>query len=539
MLNLTKIKLVLSGKAATLVILILAIIGRVIQLIYFFNIRVDRSFQIMATDNLLHGHGISTAQVFANDLSTIIYQPLIKWPPGYSLIMAPFYAIFNHNYIAAGLTVDIIFAVIFILITRSLLKLLNTPGYLVNIYTLVSGFFMYDFYVICTADAIAITFFLIAFHYTLSFIKSRSNWIAATTFITVFLLFCAATKYSLMPAAFVIPLFLIVKGIFDHNAQIKKAGVFSLIALSVCLGALLLYQKNISGSAAFVSDSRHGFFPENLFAVYPLFPAAFIKPETLAQIFDNRTGAGGFHFFQWIYVLFLFIVLTWFVRRLYKNGFKGLSVNESFLYLCFFVSFAVVFLLVVLSVIVAKTQDADVFWTFIQEPRYYGLPAVLIQLIIFALLQYSDTASKIIKYLFYFFLLLLSVEMFHGVFFDVKRIIKFNKEEYSWQSEDRFQKYAAHLIDQEQQKHSTENTVVSGWYYLSHRISLFKHIPILYDVSKINDSSSLNAQKPVTLLVFLHKSDLPKFQSFLSEMNKEVAGYFNEYYFYACHVNPH
>lgn len=166
-----KIKRFLSGKKVTITILILAIAGRLMQVFYFFNIRSDRSFQMLATDNLLHGNGISLARVSADDLSTIIYSPLINWPPGYSLLIAPFYTLFNHNYIQAGLTLDIISSILLILVSRSILKILNTPVYLVNIYTLSAGFFIYDFYFISSTDAIAITFFIIALYYTLLFLK--------------------------------------------------------------------------------------------------------------------------------------------------------------------------------------------------------------------------------------------------------------------------------------------------------------------------------------------------------------------------------
>ncbi|HEU4904381.1 MAG TPA: hypothetical protein VFT06_16355, partial [Flavisolibacter sp.] len=88
----------LSSPAASLLVVLTAIAGRCIQLVFFYNIRVDASYQLMATDNFLHGHGISTGQVLANNLAETIYTPLTQWPPGYSLLLAPFYALFQHRY---------------------------------------------------------------------------------------------------------------------------------------------------------------------------------------------------------------------------------------------------------------------------------------------------------------------------------------------------------------------------------------------------------------------------------------------------------
>ena len=113
-----KVKHLLADKKITLAIILFTITCRIIQLIYFFNIRVDGMYQHMATLNFVNGHGISTGYALPTDLSTTVYEPLINWPPGYSLLLAPFYILFTHNYIAAGLTLDIFAAITLILFTR-------------------------------------------------------------------------------------------------------------------------------------------------------------------------------------------------------------------------------------------------------------------------------------------------------------------------------------------------------------------------------------------------------------------------------------
>src|SRR5689334_8520260 len=105
----TSIKKILSLKLVTIVVIAVAMISRVIQLIYFFNIRVDGSFQVMATQNLMRGHGVSIAKVLPQDLSHIVYEPLINWPPGYSFLLLPFYQL-TGNYVSSCLFLDILFA---------------------------------------------------------------------------------------------------------------------------------------------------------------------------------------------------------------------------------------------------------------------------------------------------------------------------------------------------------------------------------------------------------------------------------------------
>ncbi|HEX7844801.1 MAG TPA: hypothetical protein VF476_03310, partial [Chitinophagaceae bacterium] len=151
------LKKLLSTRYASLLIILFAIAGRIIQLIYFFNIRLDASHQVIATKNLVNGHGISMTKAYASDISATVYEPLINWPPGYSLLQAPFYALFGGDYVAAGLVLGILAAVILLLVSRSILKLLDLPLYLINISTLIAGFFIYYFYFIARSDAIAIS----------------------------------------------------------------------------------------------------------------------------------------------------------------------------------------------------------------------------------------------------------------------------------------------------------------------------------------------------------------------------------------------
>ena len=141
------------------VVLIGAMLARMIQLVYFFNIRLDASYQNIATKNLVAGHGISLDKVLPSDLSQTIYEPLINWPPGYSLLLAPFYILFGGDYISAGLTLGIIGALVLIIATRGILRLLDVPQWGINLYTLLAGFYIYYFYLIASSDAITISFF--------------------------------------------------------------------------------------------------------------------------------------------------------------------------------------------------------------------------------------------------------------------------------------------------------------------------------------------------------------------------------------------
>ena len=139
------LKRFLSLPVVTIGIIIVAIAVRIFFQIYFLSITNDKSYQILAAQNFLAGNGFTLHEVLVDDLSQSAYVPLIKWPPGYSLLLTPFLALCKNNVVLATLLLDAITCISFIIFTRKLLLRFSLPIWLVNIYTLISGFFLYSF----------------------------------------------------------------------------------------------------------------------------------------------------------------------------------------------------------------------------------------------------------------------------------------------------------------------------------------------------------------------------------------------------------
>jgi hypothetical protein len=343
---------------------------------------------------------------------------------------------------------------------------------------------------------------------------------------------------------FIIPAFLLVKGWIDKNNSVKKAGIFSLSFLSGTITGLLVYQKLASGSATYISESARGFFPENLLTAYPVFPASFINPGTVSLVLNSPAEQGSFIFqlLQWIYILFLFIISLLFIRMIYKRSMQKLSPVGNFMYLSFFISATIILLLVFLSMRIGKeTPTGELEWTYVEEPRYYGLVTVLLQLSAFALYKYCKAnLSKYVKYVFYFFLLLMLPDMFRGANFAFQRIKNLNKEEYSWQHDHKFQQYADSIIKKETTANTARTVVVTGpLYYQNNRVSIYNHIPALEDAGKINYPDSLNTKETTLLLVILDDKNLQNFRPFLSKKGTELKGHFDSYNFYTLIIHPH
>jgi len=540
---LQKFKTILSDRKVTVFILLAVIVSRIIQLCYFYNIVVDASYQVIGTQSLLNGHGVSIPNVVATNLSAPIYTPLINWPPGYSFLLAPFYALFKGDYIAAGITLDILSSITLIFVCRSILKILDISLYIRNLFTILTGFFIYYFYFNPCSDAIAITFFLLALYFALALIKSKKNQLLHTVLLTFFLFAVGTLKYLFIPAIFVIPVFLFFKALSDADKQLKKVALSSFLVIAVLLSTLLLYQKTVSGSATYISAGGRGFFPENLLSTYPAIPASFIQPNTIHVLSaSNEKTSVLFKVYQVINIVLLLLTVIVFCKQFIKHRFSNLTVLQSLFYLTFLLSFAVIGLLIVLSLVVEKEQIFSWrLWTYVEDGRYYGLPNVLIHLSLFAFYKYyTSVYKKNLRNLFYLFLLLLVPEMLRGIYFDINRIKSYKKEEYSWQFEKRFQDYADSIIQSEKKIIPDAKVVITGTsYYFNHRIIINSQAAPLNELAAINEFPLLNSKTPVILLTILQKDSVANYQPFVSKKEVKQVGSFGDLNFFITTVVPH
>ena len=502
-----KVTQFLSQKTISVLIVLLAIGSRLLQLVFFYNIRVDGMYQYLAMKYFVNGHGVSIAEVLPTDLSQPLYEPLINWPPGYSILLSPFYKLFNHNYVAAGLTLDLLAATALIIFARKILKLLDLPLYLINIYTIFTGFFIYNFYFIASSDAIAISFFVVALYLALLLLKTNSQWLVRTILISALLITCGFIKYLFYPVVLVIPVFLIIKGLTDKEKVIKKAGLFSFFLVAICLVSLLVYQKNISGAAAYISQPERGFFPENLSLAYPFIPGAIINPESITRVLSNLKSAENsiFRLFQWIQILSILCIVTCMIVWVRKNGIRKLATINSFYCLTIFITLAITGLLLFLSLTVAKEEiNPGVFWSYIEDARYHGLITMLFQMSLFVIIhQLWVSGNKKWRFIPALIFLLLLPETFRGIIFGANRIRKINIEEYSWQSELRFQQFVENIIANKRKFANFQQTVVTGTsYYFNYRVCIYSNAFYLRNSASIE---TLKTSENVLLLYITNK----------------------------------
>lgn len=540
-LNRTYIRNILDSKTASAVVLAIAIASRLIQVVFFYNIRMDASFQVIAMQSFVAGHGFSTITALPGDIATAVYTPLIDWPPGYSTLLAPFYLLSGGNYIVAGITLDVLFAIFMILTTRKILFLLEVPTYLVNLSTLLVGFFIYYFYFIASSDSITISLYIFGVYLALRTIRSQSYHAGRTILLALVLGYCAAIKYLFIPVVVTIPLLLFVKGYLDGVPAWRRQGLHTGLILAILITAVLVYQKTTGGSATYISAPGRGFYPEHLGSFYPFLPASLIKPDTPGAFLSLSASANRliYRVFQVVHLLGLTTLILLTLRFWKKRGLRHLSLKGTFFALVLLAALAITLLLAALSLFVAREEILPgYFWTYIEEARYYGLICVLIHLGLFlAYYQFMLQGSRKGVWLFGIFIALAFAEAARGLVFDSRRVQQAGKETYSWQWDQRFQQAAGSVINKERAARHTSHAVVAGpSQYLNHRVVIWSQVPRLVQIDTIPDPAIVQATANTVVLLVIPEQNLPAWQSLLQNIPVNASGTFDHINFYTWYV---
>lgn len=531
---------VMSDKRVSILIVMIALLARAIQLLFYLDSFFDTAFQVIATQNLAAGHNVTTAIANPGDLSSAVYHPLINWPPGYSLLLYPFYIVCGHNYLIACFIVDLLAAAAIIFATRKILSLLAVPASLINLFTLLTGFFIYYFYYTGSTDSIAVAFFLIAIYLLLRSMRHDNKWIQTAVLSGLFLFLSASLKYLFFPVVFVVPVFLFIYGYQNKNTVCKKGAVLMFGIVAVLIGLLYLYQKSISGTGAYVSSTGRGFYPEQLLRMHPQLPGSFITLNTLRKL----SPPAQHHIldaFRVIHLLVYAAIIFFALKVFIRSGLRKASLQKTFLFLALSIGLAITFVLAILSLFVYRELiPPDRWWTYVEDARYYGLADILVHLSVFILFwHYRDKVSGLLKTLIIILPFLLVPEAIRGISFTAKRIINAGKEKYYWQQDREFQGYAAAIVQKKKDSLHVQKAVVSGsLYYANYRASLHQQIPVLEDLKALNNPASLKTKEPVILLVIIKESSQAGFQSFINYPKTELAGNLNGFYFYTLYVTP-
>jgi hypothetical protein len=399
------------------------------------NLGWDNSFSIAAAKNIAEHHGYSIRLASASDISKSYYEPLNKWPPGYSYLLVITQLISSLDWIQAAFLLNAIGLTLLVLLFRKMLLQLNYPFWIVHPAVLYFGFIFHYFLGIYFTDIFALLFFMTGCSLLLQYVKAEQKHLYLVILAAFFFAFSAWQKYLYFGLAF-IPLLSCF--FFAWKRKIKKlqlASVYGLFVTGFLIVLLVYLLFRNTGQAVYIKpSSRTGFFPLQLLGLSPIVPGTFLNLNFLnMQISEHVRISYQNMDILWsvinIFCLCFLVYISWpMIRR--TDYFKKEYLNFYAL-MSFWVSLFVFIFLGTLTIrFNSHYEDMAYPWVFVGIPRYFAPFCILIfQFFVFLFLKPGLFPRKTSFYVFRILMVCIMLEeISHGTYFIVKQI--FIKKEF-------------------------------------------------------------------------------------------------------------
>ncbi len=385
----------LQTKTATAVCLSLAFVARMIMHLCFYSLSGDRSLQAVAAKNLANGNGYTIDTVSATNILESVYTPLTGWPPGYSLLLSAIYFL-THNMLFSILFLDGLCILMLLYFSRKILRTIGCSVALSNAYTLMQGFFLYDFVREPSTDLNALAFLIASISLTLSLLQNKNASVGQAVLLAVVNFFVPFIRYMYIPIALVLPSYLLFGLQKSEHKTIHRLGKITLSISLVLLAGLLFFQKTYTGSATYVYPFPVGFHPENLLRIYPFTLTPFfdiVFYSTLAAKAGIMEYGKYHNLLIYLNGIFFCALLYYGIRFFFKKQEEETSAAEHYLFNGTIISIIIILLLVALSLRYAGIP-AFRYWTYVQESRYWAFITFLLQQLIFIFIYHKWGSIK-------------------------------------------------------------------------------------------------------------------------------------------------
>lgn len=375
----------LSSKTASWLFIVIAIACRVVNVLYSSFTSRDKIFLAVQSKGLLDGNGLAVPKYFAPDFINPVLDFTPQWPPGYSILLAPFLKIFDYDLPTATAAIDITGSVVIIFLVRKIAIELNFPVAAVNLITLISGCFEYAFIAeALPTDIPAFAFFLGGILLLLKTIKRETVQLPKLILASFLLFLPCIFRYSYPPLSIAAAVSLIFIGWHLKNRTLQKKGFISFTTISLLLAIFFFILKTQTGSLGFIVDTGKGFYPENILHCAPVVPGSFINTFFTTSQLIIKGGLSLSHSMMLLEIVngimiaaILFLLLyLFFIKRFFRlsDPFRVFLMTGVFISATTFVSLAY------LSVTYKPQTGYGYGWNYLNEPRYFMFVNFFIQL---------------------------------------------------------------------------------------------------------------------------------------------------------------
>ena len=245
------IKSVVNNKIILYCSFFVALLCKVALMHYYFQFSGDKMFQALAAKSLTEGFGISLPMVKGSNLSAVFYQPVVAWPPGYTLLLSPLYLLTGNLKVSAFI-MDVLGGISFLSIYFFLLKKLSLPNGTISLLLLFNGLFLsQDILYSSATDFLSVSFLLLALYYALLIFEKARPALFDGLLLGLLCFLPAFFRHLYLPVVFVIPLVLLADGLVKKNKKQVFAAALALSVIlveSILLLSFLLSTKGFTGN---------------------------------------------------------------------------------------------------------------------------------------------------------------------------------------------------------------------------------------------------------------------------------------------------
>jgi hypothetical protein len=530
-------------KKISIVILLIAIFFKIAIVSIYFRTEEDMLNQVLAARNLIGGHGMTIEQVHIINLSKIVYEPLLGWPPGYSWMVILVYPFTGGNLILCCLLISICMNIAFLVLIWRLVSFLGFPLIVASLIVLFNALVVPDYIRQSTPTDLPACFFCLLSCYLLMIFMSEEKRPGKYGIVLGFFIVLAAyMRYMYLGVCFIIPLFLIWNGTVKKDKRLLSGGMYALSVTGLLVACLIAFQKYYTGNSIYLRPTSKGFFLSNL---------EYLHPFVLSSIFNLRLYSIQVSRFTHIaystvmeittfigFVLMLALLYV-FVKYSIREKLVAASNHDIFFMTGGLISIFTLALLSFLSITINKNYGllADGYWTYVSENRYFVFACSFLLLFFcwWLFVNKNSHKNKLLTILRSLFLVAICIEILHGVYLISKYEISDQKGTLPGSMSNQIKEIISQ-IRKDNAKINRDVVFTSVNNFFCNKITL-EGGRCLYNPLELN-LPDIGTERPVSLVAILQNRELFFFGDFLRKPGVNRTAVSGKYTFFTYYVDP-
>lgn len=539
-----KIRTLLSSSPATIAFLIVAIIVRIINILYVSYAGRDKMFLILQSRSMIEGKGLGVPGYYIANPDVAVYDYTPMWPPGYPIVLAPFLKLFKYDVYWSTTVLDIIACIALIFVVRRLCKQMNFPLIAINLMTLIAGCFEYPFINDSKpTDNVPIVVFLFGISLLIKIVQSEKFTFSSIILVSFILFLPSIFRYSYPPLSIAAAFSVLFIGFVKKEKLLKQKGAWLLLFVILMNFFFSLTMKLSTGYAGYAVPTARGFFPDHLIHWFPIVPASFMNVPFLTSQALKVAGLSLETTLRLLEIINVTVIFCFVALCLYlffnKKFLMSLDAFKWFLITGFFISAATFASLGYLSATYDLQRSLTNTWSYVYDHRYYVHTVLFIQMTFLGwLFLYGNTIRRwLMKFLAAGFSFVLFIEITHNIYFHVKVAFDFKKYKSAVYRE-RDYAYFFNLVKELEKNYPDYDlwAAAPGDDFYSYVATYYGHIGIM-DAASLT-TKEINVKKKTVIGLMLYDHEQSAFENYLRSHNALFVKRVDNSNFYLIELSP-